>query len=91
MEVRITPTPEQEAFIREAIASGRFQTAEDAAREALRQWEERERCRTELMVELDAAEASLARGAGRSLTSPSIQEFVDEVKQRGRSRLDLKP
>src|SRR5207302_1060023 len=65
MEVRITPTPEQEAFIREAIASGRFQTAEDAAREALRQWEERERCRTELMVELDAAETSLARGAGR--------------------------
>ena len=91
MEVRITPTPEQEAFIREGIASGRFQTAEDAAREALRQWEDRERRRTELMVELDAAEASLTRGAGRRLTSHSIQEFVDEVKQRGRSRLDLKP
>jgi len=41
MEVRITPTPDQEAFIREAIASGRFATAEDAAREALRQCEER--------------------------------------------------
>jgi len=90
MEVRITPTPEQEAFIREAIASGRFQKAEDAAREALRQWEERERRRTELMVELDAAEASLARGAGRRLTSQSIQEVVDEAKQRGRSRLDSK-
>jgi putative addiction module CopG family antidote len=87
MEVRITPTPEQEAFIREAIASGRFGTAEDAAREALRQWEERERRRTEIRIELDAAEASLARGEGRRLTPQSIRQLAEDVKQRGRSRL----
>ena len=88
MEVRIVATPEQEAFIREGIASGRFATAEDAAREALRQWEERQQRRTELLIELDAAEASLARGEGRRMGPESIPEFIDGVKRRARARLD---
>ncbi|MHB8655089.1 MAG: ribbon-helix-helix domain-containing protein [Terriglobia bacterium] len=87
MEVRIVPTPEQEAFIREGIATGRFATAEDAAREALHQWEEHQRRRTELLVELDAAEASCERGEGRRLTPESVAEFIEDVKRRGRSRL----
>ena len=32
-------TPDQEAFVRQAIASGRYQTAEDAVRDALARWE----------------------------------------------------
>jgi len=32
MEVRFIPDPEQEAFIRQGIASGRYRTAEDAVR-----------------------------------------------------------
>ena len=88
MEVRIVATPEQEAFIREGVASGRFATAEDAAREALREWEERQRRRTELLVELDAAEASFARGEGRRITPDSIPDFIEGVKRRGRSRLE---
>ena len=87
MEVRITPTPEQEAFIRQAIASGRFKSAEDAARAALSRWEEGERRRAELLVELDAADASLAHGKGRRLTSQSIRKLTEDVKRRGRSRL----
>ena len=39
MEVHFTP--DQEAFVRQAIASGRYQTAEDAVRDAMTQWEER--------------------------------------------------
>lgn len=88
MEVRIIATPEQEAFIREGIASGRFATAEDAAREALREWEERQRRRTELLLELDAAEASIARGEGRRITPESVPQFIAGVKRRARSRLD---
>jgi putative addiction module CopG family antidote len=87
MEVRIVTTPEQEAFIREGISSGRFATAEDAAREALREWEERQRRRTELLMELDAAEASFARGAGRRISPQSIPEFIEGVKRRARSHL----
>lgn len=87
MDLHITPTPDQEAFIREAIASGRFTTAEEAAREALRQWEERERLRKEILIELDAAEAPLAHGEGRRLTRQSVQDLAKDVKRRGRSRL----
>jgi Arc/MetJ-type ribon-helix-helix transcriptional regulator len=88
MEVRIVATPEQEAFIREGIASGRFARAEDAAREALHLWEERQRRRTELLIELDAAEASFARGESRRVGPESITEFIAGVKRRGRTRLN---
>ena len=88
MEVRIVATPEQEAFIQEGISSGRFATVEDAAREALQQWEERQRHRSELLLELEAAEASLARGEGQRVRPESIVEFIEGVKRRGRSRLD---
>ena len=91
MEVKISPTPEQEAFIREAVAGGRFQTAKEAAREALAQWAARERSRSELLTELESAEASLARGEGRQLTAQSIPQFIDEIKRRGRSRLSPAP
>lgn len=50
-------------------------------------WEERERTRAEILTAVDAAEASLARGEGRSITQESMQQLADEVKQRGRARL----
>jgi Arc/MetJ-type ribon-helix-helix transcriptional regulator len=43
----VSLTPGQEAFIRQAIESGRFHREEDAVREALSLWEERERKRAE--------------------------------------------
>jgi hypothetical protein len=42
-------------------------------------WEERERKRAELLVTLDEAEASLARGEGRVITEESIRELAEEV------------
>jgi len=85
MDVRLTP--DQEAFIREAINAGRFQRAEDAVEEALSLWEERERKRVELLASLDDARAALARGEGRVITPESVRTLAEEVKQRGRSRL----
>ena len=85
MEVRLTP--DQEAFIRQAIESGRFQSAEEAAQEAFSLWEERERRRAELLAAVDTAEASLASGEGRVITEQSMQELAAEVKRRGRARL----
>ncbi|HKH98966.1 MAG TPA: type II toxin-antitoxin system ParD family antitoxin [Candidatus Sulfotelmatobacter sp.] len=86
MEVHLTP--DQEAFIRQGIASGRFQNEADAVAEALSLWEERERTRAEILAAVDAAEASLARGEGREITEQSMRELAQEVKQRGRARLD---
>jgi len=86
MEVHLTP--DQEAFVRQAIATGRFHRAEDAVHEALSLWEQRERTRTKILAIVDTAEASLARGEGRTITTPqSMRELAGEVKQRGRARL----
>ncbi len=89
MEVRLTP--DQEAFVREAIEKGRFHRPEDAVEEALSLWEERERTRAEILAAIETAEASLARGEGRTITAESMQQLAGEVKQRGRSRLAAEP
>jgi putative addiction module CopG family antidote len=85
MEVHLTP--DQEAFVRHAIETGRFRRVEDAVQEALSLWEERERKRVEFLVTLDDAKASLGRGGGRAITKQSVRELADEVKQRGQARL----
>jgi len=85
MEVQLSP--DQEAFVREAIASGRFHRAEDAVKEALLLWEERERKRLELLAAVDQAEASIARGEGRAVSAESMQQLASEIKERGRSSL----
>ncbi len=85
MEVHLTP--DQKAFVRQAIESGRLQAEEDAIQEALSLWEERERTRAEILAAVDVAEASLARGEGRTITQESMRQLADEVQQRGRARL----
>ncbi len=85
MDVNLTL--DQQAFVRDAIATGRLQGEQDAVREALALWERRERARAQLLASVDAAEASLARGEGRTITRQSMQDLAAEVKQRGRARL----
>ena len=85
MEVRLTP--DQQAFIRDAIGSGLIKCEEDAILEALALWEERERKRTEFLVTLDDARASVAKDGGRLITEQSMRELAGEMKRRGLARL----
>jgi putative addiction module CopG family antidote len=79
MDVRLTP--DQEAFVRQGIESGRFDRAEDAVAEALSLWEERERTRAEILCAVDSAETALARGAGRVIvTEQDARNLANEVK-----------
>jgi Arc/MetJ-type ribon-helix-helix transcriptional regulator len=71
------------------IESGRLHTEQDAVQEALALWEERERQRTEFLLTLDDARASVARGEGRVITQQSMQQLAQEVKERGRARLPV--
>ena len=81
-------TPDQEAFVRQAIESERLQREEDALREAMSLREERERRRAEILADVDEAEASLARGEGRRITThEELTELVEDIKRRGRERL----
>jgi Arc/MetJ-type ribon-helix-helix transcriptional regulator len=85
MEVQLTP--DQKAFVRQAIASGRLRREEEAVNEALALWEQRERTRVEILAAVDEAEASFVRGEGRIITQQSMRDLAGEVKQRGRDRL----
>jgi putative addiction module CopG family antidote len=89
MEVQLTRG--QEAFIREAIESGRLRSEEDAVKEGLSLWEERERRRLEILVTVDQAEASLQRGEGRTVRSPAeAKQLAGDVRARGIARLNAK-
>ena len=80
-------TPDQRAFVQRAIESGRFSHEEEAVREALALWEERERRRLEILAALDEADASLARGEGIPITEESMKALAEDVKQGVRRRI----
>ncbi len=88
--MKVNISPDQKAFIREAIESGRFRSEEDALQEALALWEERERARSEILAAVDKAEDSIARGKGRIITRTSMRALAKEVKRRGRARVSRK-
>ena len=86
MEVQLTA--DQMAFARQAVESGRYRREEDALQEALSLWERQERRRAEILAAVDQAEASLARGDGRRVTTQQeTTQLADEIKHRGLSRL----
>jgi Arc/MetJ-type ribon-helix-helix transcriptional regulator len=85
MEVNLSP--DQLAFVRRAIASGRLHDEHEAVQEALALWEERERRRLEITASVESARAVYGRGEGRPITAESMRALASEVKSRGRSRL----
>ncbi|MGA2713436.1 MAG: hypothetical protein ABSG41_10050 [Bryobacteraceae bacterium] len=86
MEVHLTP--DQEAFIRRAIQTGRLHRTEDALQEAMSLWEDRERRRLEILAAVDQSEASLARGEGRRITThEEVTQLAADIKRRGVARL----
>jgi Arc/MetJ-type ribon-helix-helix transcriptional regulator len=90
MELHLTP--DQEAFIRHGIEAGRFHGKEDAVQEAMSLWEERERRRLEIIAAADQAEASLARGDGRRITThEEVTHLTSDIKRRGIARLAAEP
>jgi putative addiction module CopG family antidote len=85
--MEVTLTSDQEAFIRQAIDAGRLRHADEAVKEALLLWEDRERRRTNLLMAIDEAEASIGAGEGIEITRESMTELAARVKRRGRVRL----
>ena len=83
-------TPDQQAFVREGMESGRYLKEEDALRDALAMWETRERRRAEILAAVDEADASIARGEGRIIrTRADLSQLGEDVKRRGIARLTL--
>jgi len=84
MEVRISP--EQEAFIKQAVANGRYRTAEDAIGDALGKWERDERNRAELLAALDEAESDLESGDYSEHTNATLPQLATELTREVRAR-----
>jgi putative addiction module CopG family antidote len=82
MEIQLTP--DQEAFIRQAVASGRYPSTEHAVRHALARWEEYERARLELLSSLDEAELDLEKGRYTDYTEATLPNLADELKREAR-------
>lgn len=86
MEVHFIPDPEQDAFIRQGIASGRYRTAKDAVRDAMAHWEQDERARVELLAAFDEAESDLQAGRYTDYTSETLPGLADELKREAREQ-----
>jgi Arc/MetJ-type ribon-helix-helix transcriptional regulator len=85
--VEVHLSADQQAFVRQAIADGRLHDEQEAVREALALWEERERRRRQIIVSVEAARAEHTRGAGQIMTAESMRELASDVKAGGHKRL----
>lgn len=83
--MQIDLTPEQQDFVRHAVASGRFERPEDAVRAAMELWIERERRRTEILAAVDIAKAAIDREEGTEITQESMRGLAEDVKRQGRA------
>jgi Arc/MetJ-type ribon-helix-helix transcriptional regulator len=85
MEVQFTP--DQAAFVRQAIESGRLHHAEEAVQQALSLWETRERSRLDILSALDEAESDLQTGHYSDYTEESLTRLAEELKHEARASL----
>jgi hypothetical protein len=83
--------PDQEAFVRQAIASRRLQRAEEAAYQALSLWEKRERNRMEILAALDAAEASIACSPASQFSGGGETSFLPKLALNSMAPGNLQP
>lgn len=82
MEVSLTPG--QEALIQRAIEQGRYRSAEEAVRDALARWEEREHQRIDLTTGIGRAETELNSGCYRDYTDDTLPLLAEELKREAR-------
>jgi putative addiction module CopG family antidote len=80
--MNIELTEDQQIFVKRAIESGRLQSEEDAVREAMLLWEERERQRLDLIASIEEAEAEIDRGEG--IEVDDVRSFMEEFIQKAR-------
>lgn len=85
MEIEFTP--EQKSHIDLSMEQGRIQSPEEAVKDALSLWEERERARLDLLAEIDAGDSSFEGGEIVFESEESIAAWIEGVKQRGRAKL----
>ena len=86
----ISLTPEQDAFIKEAVKSGEYQNASEAVRDALRVLQQRRRedaLKLEaLRRQIDAGIDALARGEFTEIDDTDLDTYFDVLAARSGKR-----
>jgi antitoxin ParD1/3/4 len=86
----ISLTPEQDAFIEEAVKSGEYQNASEAVRDALRALQQRRRediLKLEaLRRQIDAGVDALERGEFTEVTDAELDMYLDGLAARSGKR-----
>ena len=92
MHVSLTPHPEE--LVRDKVKSGLYNSASEVVREALRLMEDRDRIRElrleELRKEIQIGIDQLERGESTEYTTETLNELFDDIKARGRARLEAR-
>jgi antitoxin ParD1/3/4 len=86
-----TITPDLQAFIQQAIASGKYRSEAEVVSEGLRLLQEKERKLDALRQDLQVGLDQLENGEGIVLADDQArQEFFQDIETRGRERLRAK-
>jgi len=83
MEVELTL--DQQAFVRQVIASGRLKHEAEIMQEAFSLWEDRERRRVELLAAFDAAESDLDSGYFTDHSDETLPDLAASLKVEARA------
>jgi antitoxin ParD1/3/4 len=81
MTMNVSLTPHLEEFVHDTVASGRYQSASEVVRTALRLLEEQER---ERQAKLEWLRQEIQKGLD---SGPATPLDMDEIKRLGRARL----
>ena len=77
--MNVSLTPELEAFVEQAVQSGRYASASEAVREGLRLLEEREAKFLALKRDI---EVGLSSGESRTFTRQMLEDLIDEESSK---------
>ena len=80
--MNISLTPQLEELVKKKVESGRYGSASEVLREALRLLEERDRL---YAIRLEALREEIQKGLD---SGPATPLDIEEIKSRGRKRLD---
>jgi antitoxin ParD1/3/4 len=81
MTVNVSLTPHLEEFIQQTVTSGRYRSASEIVRTALRLLEQQE---CERAMKLEALRQAIQQGLG---SGPPTPLDIEEIKRLGRERL----
>jgi len=82
MTMNINLTPQLEELVRQKVSSGRYNSASEVVREALRLMDEQDQLRA---IKLESLRKDIREGLE---SGPAGELNIEEIKQRGRARLE---